>query len=1131
MNLEEPHGRFVDDDGETWYRIDGSDHLPPFFVALASDSDVWAFISTAGSLAAGRRDAEGSFFPYETVDRIHRRWEHTGPRTWIRILDDAGRARLWMPFAPRLLQPGGGGERSVWKNVAGTRLRLREASPDGALNFEQEWSAAAGLGLVRRARLWAGSGARCRVQVLDGLLDLVPPGVSVLHAATMSSLTDAYKWNESPAAGRLGLFTLYARISDRAEPAESFEALAAWRQGPSAREARDGGAAAVSRAEIAATTLLSDQQVERFCRDGNVETEALTRGRKGAFLVAFAAQVDAAGLQWHQVLDGPLSQVQAAALAARLERGGGTATEITDQLAANTAGLNGLLAGADAQQQSADPMAAAHHYANVLFNVMRGGVFVDGSRMRRDDLQAALRRRHAALAAQLAPMLAAWPASIDRAEAIAAARAQAGAQGERLLLSYLPLTFSRRHGDPSRPWNRFSIRVRDAAGQRLLHHEGNWRDIFQNWEALAASAPDWLGSMIATFLGAMTPDGHNPYRIGSDGVDWEVVDPHDPWSHIGYWGDHQVVYLLRLLEAAQANDLALLSAWWDRPLFSFADVPYRIRPHAEQVADPKHTIRFDAAAHAAARARAAAIGSDGLLVCDDDGLPVLATLAEKLATIVLAKAGTLVPGGGLWLNTQRPEWNDANNALVGNGLSVVTLAHLRRFLAFIAGLPGAERPFSAPAALIDALQRLHRLATQTPTAAVRAAAARRRFIDGAGALLDDWRNSAYRGAAGRTAARAPANLLPELARALLPLVDATLGAQRRSDGLFHAYNLLRFTETGVEVAHLYPMLEGQVALLASGLLDPPQRVALLDALFASPLYDPARRSFVLYPDRELPGFLERNRLDAEALALPAAQAALAQQRTDLLQTQADGTVRFAPALANRRALEAALAQGAPLGVEVGPLIAAYERLLGHHAFTGRSGTMFAYEGLGCIYWHMVAKLLLAVQESVFDAFDAGAPEVAALIAHYRAVRDGLGYRKRVAEYGAFPADPYSHTAGEGGAQQPGMTGQVKEEVLTRWGELGLRVRGGRIRFCPLLTDPSEVPPDGALAFTFRRLPWRIRLGPRTALRVQREDGWHEAERLAFDPAGVMAVEAWIGPTAHPLGSSTIALPDKEQPPA
>ncbi|MBP7520566.1 MAG: hypothetical protein KA896_09025, partial [Leptothrix sp. (in: Bacteria)] len=120
-----------------------------------------------------------------------------------------------------------------------------------------------------------------------------------------------------------------------------------------------------------------------------------------------------------------------------------------------------------------------------------------------------------------------------------------------------------------------------------------------------------------------------------------------------------------------------------------------------------------------------------------------------------------------------------------------------------------------------------------------------------------------------------------------------------------------------------------------------------------------------------------------------------------------------------------------------------------------------------------------------------------------------GYRKSAAEYGAFPADPYSHTPGEGGAQQPGMTGQVKEEILTRWGELGLRLAGGRIHFCPVLTDAAEVPAGGALEFTFRRVPWRIRLGAQTALRVLRDAQWREVPELAFDPQGVTAVEAWV----------------------
>jgi hypothetical protein len=60
-----------------------------------------------------------------------------------------------------------------------------------------------------------------------------------------------------------------------------------------------------------------------------------------------------------------------------------------------------------------------------------------------------------------------------------------------------------------------------------------------------------------------------------------------------------------------------------------------------------------------------------------------------------------------------------------------------------------------------------------------------------------------------------------------------------------------------------------------------------------------------------------------------------------------------------------------------------------------------------------------------------------LDAAYLGIRDGLGYCKTPREYGAFPWEPYSHTPADGGARQPGMTGQVKEEILTRLGEFGL----------------------------------------------------------------------------------------------
>ena len=129
----------------------------------------------------------------------------------------------------------------------------------------------------------------------------------------------------------------------------------------------------------------------------------------------------------------------------------------------------------------------------------------------------------------------------------------------------------------------------------------------------------------------------------------------------------------------------------------------------------------------------------------------------------------------------------------------------------------------------------------------------------------------------------------------------------------------------------------------------------------------------------------------------------------------------------------------------------------HKSYTGRSGVMYAYEGQGCIYWHMVAKLLLAVQEILLEAERDDAPrEVRDRLADfYFRIRSGIGYEKTVAEYGAFPTDPYSHTPPGGGAKQPGTTGQVKEEILTRRGELGVRIEDGAVGFRPPLLHRDE----------------------------------------------------------------------------
>jgi hypothetical protein len=135
----------------------------------------------------------------------------------------------------------------------------------------------------------------------------------------------------------------------------------------------------------------------------------------------------------------------------------------------------------------------------------------------------------------------------------------------------------------------------------------------------------------------------------------------------------------------------------------------------------------------------------------------------------------------------------------------------------------------------------------------------------------------------------------------------------------------------------------------------------------------------------------------------------------------------------------------------------YEEVFVHKSFTGRSGTFFGYEGLGSIYWHMVSKLLLAVQENCLLAINTKEDEVVVgkLLDHYYEINAGIGVHKSPELYGAFPTDPYSHTPAGKGAQQPGMTGQVKEDILSRMGEVGVSVAEGKISFNTRLLRKNE----------------------------------------------------------------------------
>ncbi len=499
------------------------------------------------------------------------------------------------------------------------------------------------------------------------------------------------------------------------------------------------------------------------------------------------------------------------------------------------------------------------HHRQML--AVKGRVPEDGYCISREDLQSFLGRANTAVAHCHGPFFEALPDRLMLSELKAKAAMVGDPDLARLINEYLPLTFSRRHGDPSRPWNIFSIRVKESSGYKLLDYQGNWRDIFQNWEALGHSYPGFIESMISKFLDCSTADGYNPYRIMREGFEWETIDPHDAWSFIGYWGDHQVIYLLKLLEASNRFHPGELVKLLGRRVFSYADVPYRIKPYAELIANPRNTIHFDHAAHREAMERAERLGADGKVLMGADG-PFRTNLTEKLLLVALTKLTNFIPEAGVWMNTQRPEWNDANNALVGFGVSMVTLCYLRRYMAFCRDLFRTPEAGSCEVSVemgqllqvVEAVLQRHEGSLGGSVAAPE----RKRILDALGRAGSEYRTTIYsRGFSGEitTLGMERLQVFCDLA---LRHIDHSIQANRRSDGLYHSYNLMKVAGDGIDLRNLHLMLEGQVAVLSSGALSSGQALVLLDALRSSPLYRPDQGSYMLYPDRMLPGFLNKN---------------------------------------------------------------------------------------------------------------------------------------------------------------------------------------------------------------------------------------------------------------------------------
>ena len=1045
-------GTLVNIDNEVYYKISNSDKMRPFFMSIVSDSNHWMFISSNGSLTAGRKNSEFALFPYYTDDKITEAAEITGSKSIFQVHKN-NEVHIWEPFSDRFA-----GKyqttRNLYKNEYGNKVLFEEINHDLELTFQYQWNSTNTFGFIKKSKLINNSTSKVDINVLDGIQNILPYGVGSDLQNASSNLVDAYKRSELEQTSGLGIYALSAIIVDKAEPSEALKANIVWSLGLDNSK-----------------YLLSSLQLDSFRKQQELSQETDVKAEKGAYFInsqiVLSAQEDK---EWMLVAEVNKNHSAIAKLINQIKTNDGLWELINQKIEKGTSRLIALNAASDGLQLSADKFRDTRHFANTLFNIMRGGIFDDNYQIEKWDFKNYLSKANKKVSRTTEDSVGKLPEIFSLSVLQELAYEVDDTNFRRLCFEYMPLKFSRRHGDPSRPWNKFSINTKsEIDGSKILDYEGNWRDIFQNWEALAHSYPAFIESMIHKFLNATTFDGYNPYRVTKGGFDWETIEPDDPWSYIGYWGDHQVIYLLKFLEFIEKHQPEKLATLFDKDLFVYANVPYKIKSYEALLENPKDTIEFDEALDLKIREQRVELGADGALLRDENRFIVKVNFIEKILATTLAKFSNFIPEGGIWMNTQRPEWNDANNALVGSGVSMVTLYYLRRFMKFFDTVIDQSNLETVEVSkelvtFFNAILSTFKDHQNSLSGRINDTE-RKLILDALGAAGSSYRNQVYTHAFSGRKETISISDLKDFITISLQYLEHSISVNKREDNLYHAYNLMTVNDdNSVSISYLDEMLEGQVAVLSSKYLSSEESLSVLNAMKSSKLFRPDQYSYLLYPYKELKGFIERNTISAAAISTSKLlQQLVADENVQILEKDVNGAYHFNGNFKNANDLKAVLKELSEssytelINQDTQKVLQIFEDVFNHKSFTGRSGTFYGYEGLGSIYWHMVSKLQLAVLETCTAAIDSNqnAAIVGSLLEHYYEINAGIGVHKSPKLYGAFPTDPYSHTPAGKGAQQPGMTGQVKEDVLSRFGELGVTISDGKLGFNPCLLRKNE----------------------------------------------------------------------------
>ncbi len=1034
------NGSIINQNGKPYYKISNSETLPPFFIQVPSSSDVWLFMSSKGGITAGRKDASGNLFSYETDDRLHSSYD-TGSRTLIKY-----DGKLWQPF-----EANGTNKYNITQNILkshyGNSVLFEEINHDLGLSYSYEYENSEKYGLIKTSTLKNLDDNSKKLSVLDGIMNILPYGVNGNLQAFSSNLVDAYKASEL-SGDNLAIYSLTTVVNDTPNPIE------------------------VTKANVAYTTLenpsvyLTADVIPAFI-NGDISTiEREVYGKKSNYFVVYDVELKDEK-SYSFVLDCGYDHSMLAEIQNFISKNEFSC--IFEDVKSGTESLIKIVKESDGIQNTQDEVACAHHFLNTLYNVMRGGTFEKIYSFDYKDFAKFLNIRNKE--ALNNPLIK----EIEKCTTIHELKevTKNDTVLYRLALEYMPLSFSRRHGDPARPWNRFSINLKDENGEKISYYEGNWRDIFQNWEALGLSYPSYYENMVTKFVNASTTDGFNPYRISTLGIDWEKPEPENPFGGLGYWGDHQIIYLLRLLKGLKGHFPEKLSEMLSLEIFSYANVPYKFNTYDKILKDSKNTIMFDFDRDGKIEELEKTMGSDAKLVLKDGDVYTV-NLTEKLIVPLLSKMSNLLVGGGIWMNAQRPEWNDANNAIVGIGLSMVTVYHVKSYLEFMETVfENADSSYVISEEVVSWLKS-NLLSLSKYVGSYKGN--EKVLLDEMGYAFSDYRENVYNNGFKAKSELTSGEILSWI-KAAKAAIDYTIEVNKGD--VYTTYNLLK---DDFSTEKMKPMLEGQSAIIGSGSLNAKETDNLLSSM-KKDLLNERLRCHTLYPIKTTKRFADKNFITLDINPIDG-----------IVVKDANSKLHFASDISTSLILEDKLSKTDLSDEAKAQLLNEFENLFGHKKFNGRSDVMYKFEGIGCVYWHQNAKLALAVIESVQRCKDTNTEDAKALYNSYKELMNGFTYRKSPAECFAIPTEPYSHTSFSGKSEQPGMTGQVKESLILRRIELGVKINDGQICFDNWFVADNEYNKDGELTFSIYSVPVKYKKADKNSVSVYLKSG----ESLSFD---------------------------------